>query len=94
MRTVSTKEDSRQCPLFVVNDDGEEDENPGIGGKIAIKRNGKTEYQDPRPQYSKPLPNFIQGTNGQNCQLIQEGHGYDTIGQKLGLSTGAVTMRV
>jgi DNA-directed RNA polymerase specialized sigma24 family protein len=93
-RKVSTKEDSRHAPLFVVNEDGEEDENPGIGGKIAIKRNGKTEYQDPRPQYSKPLPNFIEGTNLRICQLIQEGHDYDTIGQKLGLSTSAVTMRV
>jgi len=94
-RKGSVKEDSRLAPLFVVNEDGEEDEHPGIGGKIAIKRNGKVEYQDAPQEFVRKLPDWIQGDNLMICKLIREGKSFAEIGEALGgMTEAAVTLRV
>jgi DNA-directed RNA polymerase specialized sigma24 family protein len=93
-KETSLKESMRHAPLFIVNEDGDEADNPGMYGTIQYRRNGKVAYQEPLPQHARPLPEFIQGLDLQICQYIREGYNYEKIARVLSTTEPAIEARV
>lgn len=69
--------------LFIVNEDGDVDDNPEIyrGGGL-------------RPVYQRPLPDFIQGEDLEICGCIRDGYSYEKIAKRLGITVHALHSRI
>lgn len=87
---------TKRVEMFVEDEEsGDMEDNPEIyQSGISYKRNGKVAYQEPRPQYQRDLPEFIQGTDLYICEYIREGYDYEKIGRILAISEDNVEIRV
>ena len=74
--------------------DGEEYENPAIYKQRHDVGSSNSHVMPDPPQYRRPLPEFIQGTDLKICKYIRAGHDYANIGRILEISETAVELRV
>lgn len=69
--------------LFIVNEDGEVDDNPEIYKSVGL-----------RPVHQRPLPDFIQGEDLEICGCIRDGYSYEKIAKYLGITVHALHSRI
>ena len=87
------QERDRHAFLILLDEDGQEFENPGLNGGDSYRHNGNVEYYD-SPQYRRKLPEFIQGRGLQICGYIREDKTYPEIAEIMSISVDDVTNEV
>lgn len=89
------REQDRHAHMFLLDENGDEYENPGAYGDPLYKRNDEVVYgRNKKVGYSITLPDFIQGTDKMIWDSILAGKDYKQIAEGLGITVPAVTMRV
>ena len=78
-----TEEAKNRVDIFVVNEDGDIDENPELH-----------KFSADRSVYLRPLPHFIQGEDEEICWYIRDGYSYPEIAKLMGTTIHALESRI